>query len=605
VPVSRWAVVGALVLGLPAASVSGCAGRSDYHPGSSVPEADVVSAAADVATVSPLPGTVDASPQTQISFLGRRGMRVSGVRVVGSLSGVHDGVLRAYSTRTGASFVPYEPFRAGERVSVRARVGARTIRPAATSFEIATGAAVSEAEFPHEAGDPQAVQHYSSAPGLTPSRVAVRTGAQPGASPGDFFLAPYQGEGSPGPMIVDQSGALVWFHPLPAEQTATNFGVQSYRGRPALVWWQGRILEAGFGRGEDVIYDRSYRQIAAVRAGNGYAADLHVVRLTPEGTAWIDAFAPVQEDLTSVGGASRAIVTDSVVQEIDIATGLVMWEWHALGHLPLAESQSALATHGYPWDYAHVNSVDHGPDGDILISARGTWALYDVDIHSGAVRWRLGGKRSSFKLGPGAAFYWQHDARFQGRDRISLFDNGSEPPEEKQSRGLVLSLSRSTRSASLATQLVNPARTLLSNSQGSMAGLEGGNWLLGYGRLPDFTEFGPDGRVLFDATLGRGVQDFSVSSSRWQGRPRTRPSVSARRLARDRVQVHVSWNGATGVSSWRVLSGREQRRLSAVATVPRSGFETAIVARASDPYLAVQALDRSGEVIGVSATVRR
>ena len=73
-------------------------------------------------------------------------------------------------------------------------------------------------------------------------------------------------------MIVDQAGQLVWFHPLAAEQDATNFGVQSYRGRPALVWWQGRIIEAGFGQGEDVIYDSSYRQIASVRAGNGYAA---------------------------------------------------------------------------------------------------------------------------------------------------------------------------------------------------------------------------------------------------------------------------------------------------------------------------------------------
>ncbi|HEV7585703.1 MAG TPA: arylsulfotransferase family protein [Solirubrobacteraceae bacterium] len=599
----RWAIR-ALTLALLAAFLSACAGKGPYHPRAGSPEADVVAAAADAASVSPLPGTVDASPQTQISFLGPRGMRVSGVRVVGSLSGVHTGVLRAYSTGTGASFLPNQPFRAGERVTVTAHVGRRSTRPAGTTFTVAAPAAVSEAEFPREPGDANAVQHHSSAPELTPSRVTVTTPAQPGATPGDFFLAPYQGEGSAGPMIVDQAGELVWSHPLAAEQEATNFGVQRYRGRPVLVWWQGRIIQAGFGLGEDVIYDSSYRQVASVRAGNGYAADLHVIRLTPHGTAWIDAFAPVEEDLTAVHGASRAVLTDSVVQEIDVATGLVMWEWHALGHLPLEESQSPLATHGYPWDYAHVNSVDPGPSGDILISARGTWALYDVDIHSGGVRWRLGGSRSSFKLGPGVAFYWQHDARFQGAERISLFDNGSEPPKEKQSRGLVLSLSAKTHSVSLASQYVNPKRTLLSNSQGSMSELAGGNWLLGYGRLPDFTEFGPDGRVLFDATLGSGVQDFSVGLSQWVGHPLTRPSVLARRRARDRVEVRVSWNGATEVRSWRVLAGRAPQELSAVATVPRSGFETAIAARASDPYLAVQALDRSGRVIAVSAVAR-
>jgi hypothetical protein len=583
----------AVALVLAAAPLSGCAGKGSYHRQASNPEADVPAAAADVATVSPLPGTVDASPRTQISFLGRRGMRIFDVHVVGSLSGMHPGVLRAYSTGTGASFLPAQPFRAGERVSVTARIDRGIGRPAATTFEVATAAAVSEAEFPHEAGDPQAVQRYLSAPGLNPSRLTVRTPARRDATPGDFFLAPYQGEGSPGPMIVDQAGQLVWFHPLASEQQATNFGVQRYRGRPALVWWQGRIVEAGFGRGEDVIYDGSYRHVASVRAGNGYAADLHVVQLTPQGTAWIDAFAPVEEDLTAVGGASRAILTDSVVQEVDIATGLVMWEWHALGHLPLAESQSALATGGYPWDYAHVNSVDPGADGDVLVSARGTWAVYDVDIHSGGVRWRLGGKSSSFRLGTGAVFYWQHDARFQGAGRISLFDNGSEPPEEKQSRGIVLSLSPKTHSVSLVSQLVNPSRTLLSNSQGSMSELEGGNWLVGYGRLPDLTEFGPDGSVLFDATLGRGVQDFSVSLSRWEGRPRTQPSLIARRLGPGRVEAHVSWNGATEVRSWRVLAGRAPRELTSVATVPRSGFETAIVTRAGASYLAVQALDRS------------
>jgi hypothetical protein len=594
----------ALALALAAAPLSGCAGKGSNHRRAGNPEADVLAAAADVATVSPLPGTVDASPQTQISFLGRRGMRIFDVRVVGSRSGMHPGVLRAYSTGTGASFLPAEPFRAGERVSVTARVGRGIGKPAATTFEVAAAAAVREAEFPHETGDPQAVQRYATAPALTPSRLTVRTPAQRGATPGDFFLAPYQGEGSPGPMIVDQAGQLVWFHPLAPERQATNFGVQRYRGRPVLVWWQGRILEAGFGQGEDVIYDGSYRQLASVRAGNGYSADLHVIRLTPQGTAWIDAFAPVEQDLTAVGGASRAILTDSVVEEVDIATGLVMWEWHALGHLPLAESQSALATAGYPWDYAHVNSVDPGPDGDVLISARGTWALYDVEIHSGAVRWRLGGKSSSFSLGPGVAFYWQHDARFQGGGRISLFDNGSEPPKEKQSRGIVLSLSPKAHSVSLVGQLVNPSRTLLSNSQGSMSGLAGGNWLVGYGRLPDFTEFGPEGRVLFDATLGRGVQDFSVSLSLWAGHPRTQPSLIARRRGPGRLEAHVSWNGATEVSSWRLLAGRAPRELTSVATAPRSSFETVIATRASGPYLAVQALDRSGEVIGASAVVR-
>ncbi len=98
-------------------------------------------------------------------------------------------------------------------------------------------------------------------------------------------------------MIAEPNGALVWFHPLPADDSATNFQVQTYDGQPALTWWQGRIIRVGFGEGEDVIYNSSYQQVATVRAGNGYRADLHEILLTPQGTAWIDAFDPIHMNL--------------------------------------------------------------------------------------------------------------------------------------------------------------------------------------------------------------------------------------------------------------------------------------------------------------------
>jgi hypothetical protein len=599
---SRRPLAAALAVPLVAIAVCAC-GKSSRGSLPIEGEADVAAARANPVTVSPLPGTVDASPFTQISFLGAQGTRVFSIRVRGSRSGPRAGVLRPFSTGTGESFLPARPFLDGERVTVEAGVtsGGHS-RHASTSFTVVGPATIGQAQFPHEPGDPRAVQRYRSEPWLTPSTVTVSTPATRGATPGDFFLAPYQGEGSPGPMIVDRNGKLVWFRPLPAGEQAANFGVQSYRGRKVLVWWQGRIIQAGFGQGEDVIYDSSYRPLAVVRAGNGYAADLHEIRLTSQGTAWIDAFAPV----VVAPGARRpgtATVTDSVVQEIDIRTGLVMWEWHAIGHLPVAESNVPLAEGGYPWDYAHVNSVDPGPAGDVLLSARSMCALYDVDIHSGAVRWRLGGKRSSFKLGPGVAFYWQHDAEFQPGGRISLFDNGSEPPRESHSRGLLLAVDRPTRSVALAREFANPTRTLLSASQGSMATLAGGNWLLGYGRLPNFTEFDPAGQVVFDATLGRNVQDFSVEQARWRGRPLTRPSVAAAPLSGGRVAVWVSWNGATDIARWRVLSGPSPRALTPVAMAPRQGFETLITARSAGAYLVVQALDRSGAAIASSVAV--
>jgi len=559
-------------------------------------------AAANPVGVSPQPGTPDASTGTQISFLGGVGTRVSAVRAVGSHSGVHGGVLRAYSTRTGESFIPSQPFQAGESVTVTARVTGPAGGRAMTSFTIARQAPIPQTEFPLNAGEPSAVQRYSTAPALAPSTVRITTPAQPGASPGDLFLAPYQGSGTPGPMIVDQSGGLVWFKPLRAGYSATNFQVQRFAGRPVLSWWQGRILQLGFGQGEDILYDSSYRLLARVRGGNGYSADLHEIRLTPEGTAWIDAFNPVKLNLSSAHGQANGVLTDSIVQEIDVRTGLVMWEWHALGHIPLSESLNPVP-HEYPWDYAHLNSADPGSNGDVLVSARNTWTVYDLDLRSGATRWRLGGPHSSFSGGAGTSFYWQHDAEFQPGGLISLFDNASDPPKETQSRGLLLAPDMATHTVQLVKQYANPSKTLLAESQGNALSLPAGNWLLGYGRLPNFTELGPAGQVLLDGTLGSQVQNFNTFLAPWSARPRSRPAVLAERSGSALV-VSVSWNGATDVASWRVLAGSSPGTLAPVTTAARSGFQTTITASAAGPFLVVQALDARGAVIGASATVK-
>ncbi len=592
-----------------ASGLCACGGvASTASPGTIAPAAAISAAASNPVTISPLPGTVDASPATQISFLGPSGTQVSDVSVVGSSTGTHSGRIQGYSTGTGASFLPSRPFRAGERVTVHATITTAAGGPgqtASTTFTIAHQAGYSTAPFPNNPGDHRAVQHYSSAPTLTPSTVTITTPAKPGIAPGDFFLAPYQGKGSPGPMIVDQHGQLVWFHSLPAGDSATNFQVQSYEGKPVLTWWQGKILGVGFGQGEDLIYNAAYQKIAEVRAGNGYRADLHEVRLTPQGTAWIDIFDPIHTNLTSVKGSANGILTDSVIQEIDIKTGLVMWEWHALGHIAIGDSFNPLPSNGRPWDYVHINSVDPGASGDVLLSARNTWTLYDVNIHTGGYNWRLGGgKHSDFKLGSGVKFYWQHDAEFQPGGLISVFDNGSDPPKEKQSRGLLLAPDLSTHTVRLLKQFTNPSRTLLAESQGNVLSLPGGDWLLGYGGLPNFTEFDSTGHVLLDATLGKNVQNFRTYSSPWSAHPTSTPSLAVQPRAAGGVSVAASWNGATEVASWQVLAGSSPTSLTVAASAPKGGFQTSIALASTPAYLAVQALSSTGAVIGRSPTIR-
>ena len=579
----------------------GDSGSSSAATSALTPTADHAEAAANAVAISPQPGTEDASPETQISFLGEQGTAVSNVSVVGSRSGNHPGKLKRYSTGTGESFVPNTPFQAGEQVAVHALVGTGAgapEKPVTTVFTVAHQATVSQVEFPNNPGDPHAVQHYASASTLTPSTVTITTHAQTASAPGDLFLAPYQGKGTPGPMISEQDGSLVWFHSLPAGEESTNFQVQQYDGKPVLTWWQGRILKVGFGQGEDVIYNSSYKQVGSIRAGNGYKADLHEIRLTPQGTAWIDEFDPIKMNLASLHGAG-GVLTDSVVQEIDVKTGLVMWEWHALGHIPLSDSYNPIPHNGNPWDYIHVNSADPGTSDDLLISARNSWALYDVDIKTGAFNWQLGGRHSTFKLGPGTKTYWQHDAEWQPGGLISVFDNGSTPPREKQSRGVLLKPDYTSKTVALAKAFVNPSKTLLAPAQGNTLALPGGNWLMGYGNLPNFTEYDPSGRMLLDGTLGHNVQNFRTYLSPWSGQPTTSPSAVAKRSG-SRVTVLTSWNGATAVASWQILAGNSLSALVPVATVPKNGFQTTTTVTTSASYLETRALDANGNVLGTS-----
>jgi hypothetical protein len=606
---------------LPLAAAALCAGLcacgesvfSSADAASITPSRELAEAKANSVAVSPIPGTEDASPYTQISFLGPSGTKVANVSVVGSHSGNHSGKLRHYSTGTGESFLLNKPLSAGEQVAVHALVGrgaGAPGKPVTTVFTVARQAKVSQAEFPKEPGDPSAIQHYASAPAITPSTVSITTPAQSGAAPGDLFLAPYQGLGTPGEMISEQNGNLVWFHPLAKNLSSTNFRVQEYEGKPVLTWWQGRILQVGFGQGEDVIYDSSYKQIATIRGGNGYKADLHEIRLGPGGTAWIDEFDPIHMNTLAEHGTRNGVLTDSVVQEIDVKTGLVMWEWHALGHIPLGDSTMAAQRSNYPWDVFHINSIDPGSSGDLLLSSRNTCALYDVNLKTGAFNWQLGGRHSTFKLGPGARTYFQHDAEFQEGGVISAFDNGATPVKEKQSRGVLLKPDFTHRTVSLVKAFTNPAKTLSAAAQGNTQALPGGDWLMGYGNLPNFTEYSSTGAVLLDGTLGKGVQNFRTYLAPWTGHPSEPPAIAATRTGTTSATLSTSWNGATEVASWQLLVGESPSSLSVVATVPRSGFETTATVSlpasvsAASTYVQSRALSASGAVLASSTPLR-
>ena len=567
--------------------------------------------------VSPLPDSYDASTDTQISLLGAPADALSDISVSGSQTHKHNGHLKAYSQGDGASFVTSKPFRSGETVSVRGKLTiASKTQVFAFHFVVSRPDILKYTPPEHVHYDPGEVQHFRSRPELQPPELVI-TARSSQSAPGEIFSAPYSGPGQSGPMIFNEAGNVVWFHPLPSGDEASNLQVQQLDGKPVLSWWQGYVPPQGFGEGEEVILNSDYEQVGRVYAGNGLKADLHDFHITPQGTAVLTVFDPIDCNLSSVGGPSGGAVTDSIFQEIDLRTGLVRREWHSLDHVPLGDSYSTATTtsKGWPFDYFHINSIDQLADGNTLISARNTSTLYELNTLSGQVLLRIGGKHSDIKLPPGAATAFQHDATMQENGTISVFDNGGVPKVHSQSRGLVLAVSPQTKTATVAAQYEH-SPALSSGSQGNIQELAGGDVFVGWGAKPYFSEFSPTGQLLLDGHMHGSYQSYRTYRFPWTGTPQSAPAIAAVAAhagagagagGQGSVTVYASWDGATQVASWRVLAGPSPQQLAPVASAADAGFETAIATPGGvgpTTYVAVAALEASGAVIGTSPTIK-
>ena len=446
---------------------------------------------------------------------------------------------------------------------------------------------------------PKRVWAFRSRPDLAPASVQVETPARDGTSPGYVFVALKEGAGEHGPMIIDDFGQLAWFGKY---SSARDFKMQYYRGSPVLTWWEGRVV-AGHGVGEFVIFDDSYREVARVRAGNGYQGDLHEFLITPRDTALLTIYHPMHADLSSVGGRDDGAVWDGIVQEVDIETGQVLFEWHSLEHVGVDESY-VRPQHdpAYTYDYFHVNAIHVDTDDNLLVSARNTWTVYKVERDTGGVIWRLGGKKSDFEMGPGTQSAFQHDARRREDGTIAIFDNGAHPKVRPQSRGIVVGLDEKAMKATLVREYASP-EGLLATSQGNMQSLANGNVFIGWGSEPFVSEFSQNGKLLFNTRLPPDGESYRAFRFPWNGHPTEAPAVAVERRSGDEVVLYASWNGATDVAAWEVLAGPSPGRLEPLGSVPWDGFETAMLAQTSGAYVAVRAKHRSGRGLGTSAPV--
>ncbi|KAI0487757.1 Arylsulfotransferase-domain-containing protein [Xylaria cf. heliscus] len=470
---------------------------------------------------------------------------------------------------------------------------------------------------------------------LTPPRLNFPRWNEQQCSDG-YYLIAQKGKivSDPGPTIFDSKGELVWADD--SYGVVFNLQVQTYKGDNYITFWSSPEGSShGYGRGTYYMLDSSYEVFRKFEpAGEGLRGDLHEFRITEHGTALVTIYNPVPADLTSVGGPEQGWALDSMVQEIDIDTGDLLFEWSALEHVALSDTVRYFAGDDdgtrpeTAFDFFHVNSVDVDAEGNYVVSGRHTSSIMCISP-KGETLWTLGGVANDFRdLSDGAAtdFMYQHHARLHANATLSIFDNAAAERAGRTSshghtRGILVQLDTANKTAALLREYVDAANPRSAVSQGSMQVLDDGRVVLGYGWLPFVTEFAADGAVLCEVELAPWVaarwglvNTYRAFKTRdWVGRPAEPPSLY---LDPADGQVFVSWNGATEVERW-VLQGAAWADLLSkteaeggpfvdLDDVRREAFETAFdIVDDMPQYLRVAAVDKQGNVLAHSQVVDR
>ncbi|KFG83575.1 hypothetical protein MANI_016079 [Metarhizium anisopliae] len=483
---------------------------------------------------------------------------------------------------------------------------------------------------------------FRSRPDLAPPRLNITIPATNAVDKGYLFLAPFagfpdtpteqHGPRQAGPYIFRDNGDLVWSGYSIFSIWSTNFQAGRWKGKDVLFSFEGDH-NAGYGHGHGHItfIDQRYETIRELRAGNHKLVDKHEFHIVNEETGLIQIYQPVPRDLTKWGASpEQQWIVNAIIQELDISTGKLLFEWSSLDHvnpdetiLPINPGQ---AGSGYnssdAWDYFHINSVDKDAEGNYLISARDACAVHKINGTDGSIIWRLNGNRSDFKMAKGTEFCFQHHARWlsqeDGIEIISLYDNsahgtehsgGSEVHTAPTSSGKILKLNTKSWTADLVRAYF-PPDNLLSKSQGSTQVLPGGNVLVGWGSEGAVTEFTSDGTPIFHAymdsgLLGDGVQNYRAFRYNWTGLPSEDPAIVALE-SNDGTAVYVSWNGDTETAVWRFYAETDDfASRHFLGEVERKSFETKLlVPNQKLTSVSAEAIDASGKLLISTAVVK-
>ncbi len=303
--------------------------------------------------------------------------------------------------------------------------------------------------------------------------------------------------------ILDNTGYPVYYKKTPGN--ASDFKKQPNGNLTYFDWVAVKYYEM----------NSSYNIIDSIYCGNGYSTDLHELRILPNGHYLLMSYDPQIVKMSDYipGGDSDATVTGLVVQELD-ASKNVVFQWRSWDHYSILDATHENLT-AASIDYVHGNAIDMDTDGNLLISCRHMDEITKINISTGDIMWRLGGKNNQFTfINDPDMFSHQHALRRIANGNITLFDNGNFH-STNYSRAVEYKVDEINKTVKLVWQYRNSPDTY-GNAMGYVQRLTNGNTIIGWGAAnPTVTEVTPNGTKVFELSLPQGQFSYRAFKDDW------------------------------------------------------------------------------------------
>ncbi|NQY66410.1 MAG: aryl-sulfate sulfotransferase [Flavobacteriales bacterium] len=264
------------------------------------------------------------------------------------------------------------------------------------------------------------------------------------------------------------------------------------------------------------LMDTTYTIVDSIECAKDRNTDYHDIYFKQNGNPLLlcyDWIADVDLTYLDPSFTDQGVVKDYYIQELDIATKDLLYEWTTLGVLDYADNKHLTNYANFLINYIHMNSVSETMDGNILLSLRKFDEVTKVSTIDSSIIWRLGGNNSDFTfINDSLGFCSQHDAQELPNGNILLYDNANYTSNKP--RVVEYELDMNAMTATLVKEFENNY-ILSADNQGNVQYLDNGNYFVCWGGVnlanPNVTEFNPAGQKVFELFIDSALTYSGMS----------------------------------------------------------------------------------------------